>query len=88
MHNDILILNMSDKERHIFSRNDRTYPELIAEVIFFLTNFQPDKYYFVFIVKPSATNYIDDFSEKFRTKIKNADVGFEPILEDESVIYE
>lgn len=84
----ICILDTKEKKQRIFSRQSPIISELIDKAMSYLRNFSSGKYYFVFIVKPSAAHYISFFQRTFREELKNADFGVEPILEKEGMAHE
>lgn len=79
----ICIVNTQNRQMCIFSRQGPVVSDLISNAMSFLQEFSADKYYFVFMVKPSAANYIRFFQKKLTDQLKNADFGTEPIFENE-----
>lgn len=58
--------------------------DMIVEVIDYLKTLPVYKYYFVFLIRPSAAGYMDFLHTKLETKaIPGAKYGIEPILESE-----
>ena len=84
----ICILDTKEKKQRIFTRQSPIISDLIANAMSYLRDFSPGRYYFVFIVKPSAAHYISFFQRTFREEMKNADSGVEPILEKEGMAHE
>ena len=81
----ICVYNPQEKTKKFFHRKDQMLAELISDAISHLQLFSKDKYYFVFMVRPSAADYLEDFLRCFKNEIKNPSYGTEPILEHEGV---
>ena len=81
----ISILDSMKKTRRVFLRKTPILAALVDEAVAHLQQFSPDKYYFVFMVKPSAADYIRFFITALREKVRNPSLGVEPILEHEGV---
>lgn len=84
----ICIMDTKEKKPRIFTRQSPIISELVANAMSFLRDFSPARYYFVFIVKPSAAHYISFFQRTLQEQLPNADFGVEPILEKEGMAHE
>ncbi|MBO4648794.1 MAG: hypothetical protein J5806_11635 [Lentisphaeria bacterium] len=84
----ICIIDSQKKTRQVFTRKTPILSSIVGEAVAHLQQFPPHKYYFVFMVKPSAVNYIRFFITALREKVRNPSIGVEPILEHEGVFYE
>jgi len=81
----ISIFDTQKKTRQVLSRKTPLLSTLVDEAVARLQQFPAHKYYFVFMVKPSAVNYIRFFIAVLRAKVGNVSLGVEPILEHEGV---
>jgi len=81
----ISIVDTQKKTRRVFLRKTPLLSSLVDEAVTHLQQFSAHKYYFVFMVKPSAVNYIRLFVNTLQSKVRNASLGVEPILEHEGV---
>lgn len=81
----ICVYDKVANEKIISTRHTPIASQLVAEVLRKLSSFPADKYYFVFLVKPSAVNYISYLLSSFQAEKKNAVWGLEPIYETEGV---
>ena len=84
----ICIRNTEDDANRRFNRSGPDIPSFLKEVFSYLKNFSPQKYYFVFLIKPSAAAYLSFLRIQFSRTMENADCGFEPILENEAIVNE
>ena len=70
-----------------FRRRTPAATDMISEVIKYLKTLPVSKYYFVFLIKPSAANYLEFITNKLNSKaIPGAKYGIEPVLENEECI--
>ena len=81
----INIIDSQKKTRKVFLRKSPLLSALVDEAVAHLQQFPADKYYFVFMVKPSAVDYIRFFITALREKVRSPSLGVEPILEHEGV---
>ena len=84
----ICIYDSSSNTKKILLRRTPLISELVSETVKNLQPFAIGKYYFVFLIKPSAANYSDYLLSRFRASKKSADSGVEPIAEHEGITNE
>ena len=84
----ICIVDTAEKTRRVLPRKSPILTELVGQAISALRHFPPEKYYFVFMVKPSAVRYLTILLSRLQSEIRSADFGIEPILENEEIYNE
>lgn len=84
----IRVVQLQPRSIRVFERKSPISSELANEVAAYLQSFAGEKYYFVFMIKPSAAGYIHYLIRRVQMTIRNADCGLEPIRESETVANE
>ena len=80
----ITIKGKGVRDRQI-TQTSRKNLELENKLMYELNAFDQNQYYFVFLVKPSASDYFMRVLTRFLGLKKNADYGMEPISEREDL---
>ena len=85
---EIRVYDKVANTKFIATRSTSMASQLVDEVMEKLNSFPKDKYYFVFLVKPSSVNYISYLTSRFQSEMKNAVWGMEPVYETEGIGHE